>query len=152
MIVPFTADGLRLAEQGVDGHVKTGDNFKRIGHGVCLIRPRKETTRMKRKIVIALWVACLIVTRFATADPVEDGKKIVEAKKCSICHAIDGKGGKSGKPMNGITEGKTDDWLIESLKDPKKAIGPDTKMLSYKDKLTDDEMKAVVAYIKTLKK
>lgn len=86
------------------------------------------------------------------ADPVAQGKQLVEKSKCSICHAIDGKGGKIGKPMNGITEGKTDEYLHNAIVDPKKTIGPDTKMASYKDKLKDDEVKAVIEYIKTLKK
>jgi cytochrome c1 len=63
---------------------------------------------------------------------------------------VDGKGGKTGKPMNGITEGHTDEWLKESLLDPKKAIAPDTKMPAYK--FTDDEVNAVIAYMKSLKK
>ena len=106
----------------------------------------------------SMWAAgvaagILASASLARADAVEDGKKLVEAKKCSICHAVDGKGGrKEMKPLNGITEGKTDEWLLDAMKDPKKTIGPDTKMPSYKDKLTDDEIKAVIAYLKTLKK
>src|ERR1051325_1920264 len=103
---------------------------------------------MRGLIVIGVLAIGLAgVVQIANADAVEDGKKLVEAKKCSICHAIDGKGGKTGKPMNGITEGRTDEWLLEAMKDPKKTIAPDTKMPSYKDKLTDDEIKSVIAYI-----
>lgn len=84
-------------------------------------------------------------------DLVGKGKEIVEKKKCSICHAIDGKGGKIGKPLNGLVEGKTDEHLKGALLDPKKTIAADTKMPSYKDKLTDDEVSAVIAYLKTVK-
>ena len=80
------------------------------------------------------------------------GRQLVEQKKCSICHSIDGKGGKIGKPLNGIAEGKTDDFLGQALSDPKKAIAPDTKMPSYRDKLKAEEVKAVVEYLKSLKK
>ena|SRR5664280_2183613 len=86
------------------------------------------------------------------ADAVAQGRQLVEQKKCSICHSIDGKGGKIGKPLNGIAEGKTDDFLSQALLDPKKAIAPDTKMPSYRDKLKDEEVKAVVEYLKSLKK
>jgi mono/diheme cytochrome c family protein len=79
------------------------------------------------------------------------GQKTVEAKKCSICHMIDGKGGKIGKSLNGIAEGKTDDYLRGALLDPKKTIGADTKMPSYKGKLTDDEVAGVIAYLRSLK-
>lgn len=85
-------------------------------------------------------------------DLVAKGKELVEQKKCSICHSIDGKGGKKEfKPMNGIAKDKTDEFLTGSLLDPKKTIKADTKMPSYKGKLTDDEVKAVIEYIKTLK-
>lgn len=111
---------------------------------------------MKR---LACFVGVMCISAFVAAraedkpaDLVAKGKQLVEQKKCSICHMIDGKGGKIGKPMNGIAEGKTDDFLREALLDPKKAIAADTKMPSYKDKLKDDEVKAVIEYIKTLKK
>lgn len=86
------------------------------------------------------------------ADPVAHGKQLVEQKKCSICHQVDGKGGHFGKSLNGVAEGKTDQFLMEVFTDPKKALGPDTRMPSYKDKLTEDEIKAVIAYLKSLKK
>jgi cytochrome c oxidase subunit 2 len=90
--------------------------------------------------------------RLTQADPVEDGKKIVEAKKCSICHAHEGKGGKTGKPMAELAADRSDDFLKGSLLDPKKTIAADTKMPSYQGKLTDDEVAAVIAYMKSLKK
>jgi mono/diheme cytochrome c family protein len=80
---------------------------------------------------------------------IEHGKKLVEQKKCSLCHAVDGKGGKLGKPMNGIAAGKTDDFLKGVLLDPKKTISADVKMPAYK--LSEDEVTAVIAYIKSLK-
>ena len=106
---------------------------------------------MKTKI---LYLTLGLVGAVATAqadDLVAKGKEIVTAKKCSICHAVEGKGGKIGKPMNELAKDKTDAFLLEAMVDPKKAIGPDTKMPSYKGKLTDDEIKACVEYIKSLK-
>lgn len=81
------------------------------------------------------------------ASLVDTGKQIVEKKKCSICHTA----GKSAKPLAEGAAGKDEAYLKGSLVDPKKTIGPDTKMPSYKDKLSDDEVKAVVEYLKSLK-
>ncbi len=81
-------------------------------------------------------------------DLAAQGKTIVEAKKCSICHKANGK----AKPIDELAADKSDDFLTGSLLDPKKTIGADTKMPSYKGKLADDEVKAVVAYLKSLKK
>jgi len=88
----------------------------------------------------------------AKDSAIAKGKQVVETKKCSICHALEGKGGKIGKPMNELAEGKTDEFLNGSLVDPKKTIAADTKMPSYKGKLTDEEIGAVIEYLKSLKK
>lgn len=102
-------------------------------------------------VVIAFALTGSVWAEDPKPDPVAAGKLIVEKKKCSICHAVDGKGGKKEmKPMNGITEGKTDDYLKGSLLDPKKTIKADTKMPAYK--ITDEEVAAVIAYMKSLKK
>lgn len=105
---------------------------------------------MKLKYMIAaIGLAVTLPSGLALAgDPVEDGKKIVEEKKCSICHKIDGKGGKIGKPMEELAVGKTDEFLKGALLDPKKTIAADTKMLSYQGKLTDEQVAAVIAYMK----
>lgn len=84
----------------------------------------------------------------ANAPAITHGKQIVETKKCSMCHAIDGKGGKTGKPMNGLAEGKTNDFLKGALLDPKKTISANVKMPAYK--FSDDEVAAIIAYIKSL--
>ena len=107
---------------------------------------------MKLKtICLTLALSSVIASAQADEDQIAKGKSLVEKFKCSICHAIDGKGGKTGKPMNGIAEGKTDEYLKGSLLTPKETIDPKTKMPSYKDKMTDEEVDAVIAYLKTLK-
>ena len=105
---------------------------------------------MKQSAVIAVLTLTFALANVCADDLVDKGKALVETKKCSICHAIDGKGGKIGKPMNGITEGKTDELLKGALLDPKKTIKSDTKMPAYK--LTDDEVAAIISYIRSLKK
>ena len=42
---------------------------------------------------------------------------------------------------------KTGAQLKAGLRDPKKTIGPSTKMPSNKDKLTDDEIQAVITNV-----
>ena len=104
---------------------------------------------MKTKTMIAIAFLTMGAVGAHAQDAIAQGKKLVETKKCSICHAIDGKGGKTGKPMNGIAEGKTDEFLKGSLLEPKKTIAPDTKMPAYK--FTEEEVKAVIEYMKSLK-
>jgi cytochrome c553 len=125
------------------------------GRGSAGADGRTDSMKLQKIVLVSvLLVIAAVVARAdeAAAGPADLGKQVVDKKKCSICHQIDGKGGKIGKPLNGIAEGKTDAQLKDTLLDPKKAIAPDTKMPSYKDKLTDDEINGVIAYLKTLKK
>jgi len=80
------------------------------------------------------------------------GKEIVAKLNCAMCHALDGKGGKSAKPLNGIAEGKTDEQLMSAMMNPKKAFGEKTMMPCFKSKITDEQVPAVMAYLKSLKK
>jgi len=102
-------------------------------------------------LAVTFLVATAVVVR-ADADAIAKGKKLVEDSKpkCSMCHQIDGKGGKMSKPMEELAADHPDEFLKGSLLDPKKTLKPDTKMPAYK--YTDDEVAAVIAYMKSLKK
>ncbi len=107
---------------------------------------------MKKLIsMLAVMFALAVVVR-AEDDLAAKGKKLVDESKpkCSMCHQIDGKGGKLSKPMEQLAANHPDDYLKGALLDPKKTIKPDTKMPAYK--YTDEEAAAVIAYIKSLKK
>lgn len=71
-----------------------------------------------------------------------------------MCHAADGSGsGSMGKALNvpdlrsEAVQKETDAQLTDSI-----ANGKGTKMPAYKTKLTDDQIKGLVAFIRTLKK
>ena len=95
--------------------------------------------------------AIALAAQDQTNDPVALGKRLVGPKHCSLCHQVDGKGGHTGKPMEEYAD-KSSDELKAALLDPKKTLGPSVKMPSYQEKLSDEEIQAVVAYIKALKK
>jgi cytochrome c6 len=82
------------------------------------------------------------------------------AKHCVKCHGEDGKGDtKMGKKaeVKDLTdaktlEGKKDDQLFKSIKEGIKD-GDKTRMKAYGEEgLSDDEIKALVAYTRSLKK
>ena len=82
------------------------------------------------------------------------------AKECVKCHGADGKGDtKMGKKavVKDFTdaktfEGKTDAALFKSVKEGVKD-GDKTRMKAYGEEgLSDDDIKALVAYVRTLKK
>ena len=81
------------------------------------------------------------------------------ANNCAQCHGASGKGDtKMGKMLNAmdLTDPKkqssfTDAKATQSIKEGVKQGGK-TTMKAFGGKLTDDEIKALVAYVRTLKK
>ena len=102
---------------------------------------------MKLKSVLLILVVALAPIAFAA-----DGAAIYKAK-CASCHGADGKGqSPMGKKMNLRDLGSPEvqkqtykelyDWTADGR----------GKMPAYKDKLSADEIKALVAHMRTFKK
>ncbi len=111
---------------------------------------------MNKKIA---WVA-LIATLVAGAPLLfaADAKELFE-KSCASCHGKDGKGetpaGKKLKAKD-FTDAKgqaemKDEQMIKAIKEGVKD-GDKTKMKGFGDKLTDEEIKQLIAYIRSFKK
>jgi mono/diheme cytochrome c family protein len=101
-----------------------------------------------RKIMILCGVALLLAAPMVMAD----GAAVYKAK-CASCHGADGAGQTGmGKAMKLRDLGSADvqkqtDAELTSITTDGKA-----KMPAYKGKISDDEIKQVVAFIRTLKK
>ena len=103
---------------------------------------------MKSKVtVLFLLLMGMAASAWAQGGSVENGKALVESKKCALCHK---EGSKLGKPMEMIAGTKTDAFLKEAITNPKKAIDPKVKMPEFK--LTDAELQDVIAYLKSVAK
>lgn len=78
---------------------------------------------------------------------------------CAACHGKDGKGQTKAGRMAGVKDQSdaayqatlTDDKMLTSIKEGIKDGGKD-KMKPFKDKLSDDEIKALIAQIRSFKK
>ena len=103
-------------------------------------------------IIVALFVAALASAKAA------DAKENWE-KNCVKCHGSDGKGDtKMGKKVGvkDYTDAKVqaemkDDEMFKGIKEGKKE-GDKTKMKAFGEVLKDDEIKALVAYVRAFKK
>lgn len=111
----------------------------------------------------ARWTA-EAAARQAEARPLpERGKELVETSGCLACHSLDGarKIGPTFKGMYGHTvelaDGKTaaadDNYIRESILDPNARVvkGFQPVMPTFKGQLKDDDVTAVIAYLKTVK-
>jgi len=108
---------------------------------------------MKKNILtLALFVAA------AMSVPAAEVKENWD-KNCASCHGKDGKGQtKMGQKAGAkdYTDAKVQDSFddakgFKAIKEGVTAEGKE-KMKPYADKLTDDEIKALVAYVRTFKK
>jgi cytochrome c2 len=103
--------------------------------------------------MIGIWMVVFsFAMRFAYGEEelCGKGKEIFTQKKCSMCHKIEGVGGKIGPDLSDEGDkGRSEEWLIKYFKDPKSTI-PEAKMRPVKG--TDEELKALAAYMMSLKK
>lgn len=118
--------------------------------------PTKNITTdnsMKRKLVLAACLPLLAGAALA-ADVAENW-----TKHCVSCHGKDGKGQTKAGRMAGVKDqtdaqyqaGLKDDKMFTSIKEGLKD-GAKEKMKPFKEKLTDDEIKALIAHVRSLKK
>lgn len=76
-----------------------------------------------------------------------DGKALYE-KKCAMCHGKDGVAKKLGKGSADLNDPEWQETPLEDvIKDIVDGVG---KMKGYKDKLSEEEIKAIAEYCKTL--
>ena len=101
----------------------------------------------------AVFLSALLVPAIAASTLAQDGAALFKSK-CAVCHAPDGSGsGAMGKQL-GVTDlrsdavqKQTDAQLNDSITN-----GKGTKMPAYKGKITDDQIKGLVGYIRELAK
>ncbi len=105
----------------------------------------KNTTRLA--LVLAILAIMLAPLHLFAAD----GAAVYKAK-CASCHGPDGKGETSiGKSMKLKSLGSADVQKTSDADLTKVIADGKGKMPAYKAKLSADEIKAVVAYIRTFK-
>jgi cytochrome c553 len=93
--------------------------------------------------------------------PVSAGRQVYDAKGCARCHSIGGGGGPAGGFGGGPGRGRKHDlshiganhdagWIADHVRNPK-AHQPNSKMPAFKDKIKDQDMRALADYLASLK-
>jgi len=117
---------------------------------------------MTPTIVLALASLVLVVSGFSRSvsavlqapDPakVEHGRQLFEKNRCLLCHKLEGKGGTLSVALDGVADRRNAESLRRILRDPETELKDSTaKVKMPKLPLTDDEVGALVAYLRTLK-
>jgi mono/diheme cytochrome c family protein len=113
---------------------------------------------MKRLIALSVFVVFAVSITARAAEPTEETKALW-MKHCKKCHGVEGKGETTmGKKMGAkdLTDPKvqakyTDEQFIKMIKDGVKNKKGKTTMPRAK-KLSDEQIKALTAFVRTLKK
>jgi cytochrome c6 len=102
---------------------------------------------MKTLLGMVVLLGFLVIARPAMADDTEALYK----SKCQVCHGADGKGSPAGQKM-GVKDfhdpevaKQSDADLIKTTKEGK------GKMPKYDGKLTDDQIKGLIKFIRSMK-
>jgi cytochrome c6 len=109
--------------------------------------------RVLQSLSVVLFLASPLLIFTPSARAADDAAAVFKAK-CAACHAADGSGNSAtGKALatpdlrSDEVQKQTDAQLIDSVTN-----GKGKKMPAYKGKLTDDQIKQLVGYIRELGK
>jgi cytochrome c553 len=117
-------------------------------------RNHQPTQKQTMKTIIAIIFGFAAVLNVSAADAKANWDSL-----CAKCHGADGKGDtKMGQKLGAkdLSDAKiqaefTDDVALKTVKEGKKDKDDKTLMKAF-DTLSDDEIKALVAYVRTLQK
>jgi len=108
-------------------------------------------------VAIGAWMAMSAVPAFAKQDAaqIKKGEAVYTAQKCSVCHSIAGKGGKSS-PLDGVGAKLSADeirlWITHPADAAKKANSTKKPPMPAKyGKLPAADIDALVAFMQSLK-
>lgn len=119
---------------------------------------------MKRSMIIGAAIGMMAAgVASAQTTPAPDAKALADSKtlyesKCKNCHGVDGKGDTTMGKKNGAKD-YTDPKVQDALKDDvafksiKEGLKKDDKpLMQPASGITDDQIKGLVAYMRTFKK
>jgi mono/diheme cytochrome c family protein len=112
---------------------------------------------MSVRLIAAAGLAMVLVGTSASAQDakVAQGEKLYAQHKCSMCHAIAGKGNAKGPLDEAGTKHSADElrqWLVNPQEMAVKSKSTRKPPMPSYAKLSKDDVEALVAYMQTLKK
>ena len=109
---------------------------------------------MNRNATALAIALVLLVTPFAHAQSVAAGQKVYADQKCSVCHAIAGKGNKKGSLDKIGTKLSADDirsWITDAPAMAAKAKAERKPPMKAYSTIAKADVDALVAYMQSLK-
>ena len=110
---------------------------------------------MMKRVLLSLACMVAVSALVAAQDPklVTKGQALTVKNKCSMCHLLAGKGGKFGKPLDGVFDRLDAAAITKILNDPQKELPPQPASVPKMPKVAWEkgDVEAVLAYLQTLK-
>jgi mono/diheme cytochrome c family protein len=116
----------------------------------------QRVTTIPGLFVAAVTIALVAgVPGMVRAQDVAKGQQVYAAQKCSVCHSIAGKGGKSS-PLDGVgaklSAAEIKQWIVDPVTMSAKAGSTKKPPMPKKyEKLPASDIDALVAYMQSLK-
>jgi len=122
----------------------------------AFLNNRPAVDSMKTRCLTTAGILVLLFAGSAAAQtPVEKGAALFIAQKCSLCHALDGKGNAKG-PLDGIgSKLKAEEirqWLVSPVEMTAKANATRKPVMKSFATLPKEDLDALVAFIASKKK
>jgi mono/diheme cytochrome c family protein len=116
---------------------------------------RFTKTTILRAVALVLAAGATMPPQAAAQDAAKKGQEVYTAQKCSVCHAIAGKGSKAN-PLDGVgAKLSADDiraWIVTPVEAAAKAKSTKKPPMPAKyGKLPAADLDALVAYMQSLK-
>jgi len=111
--------------------------------------------RVSVVVIAALFGVAADASAQAAAAPADKGAAVYAAQKCSMCHALDGKGQAKG-PLDGVGTKLTADeirqWIVNPAEMTKKANAMRKPAMRAYPNLPKEDLDALVAFMVSKKK
>ena len=109
-----------------------------------------QAKRVTAVVAAVIFIAAVLpVLAQDDAAKIAKGKEVFTAQKCSMCHAIEGKGNKNA-PLDDVGSKLKPEEIRKWVTTPKE-MKADSKMKPYPN-LPAEDLDALVAYLSSLKK
>lgn len=108
-----------------------------------------------RYVIAVLFIVTVIAVPGYAQTPVEKGQAVFTAQKCSICHAVAGKGNAKGALDTVGAKLKADEireWIVNAPAMAAKTKAERKPVMKAFSTLPKEDVDALVAYMQSLKK
>lgn len=140
----LATDPVRRSPEWMTEHFRTAGAVNGPSQGTIQLSPAQMNALLLFMQKITPEMA---VDAESAAPAFTEGAAVYVASLCSTCHRVNGSGGTTGPPLNGVSSRRSVDWIRRHFVAPR-SLSPGTIMPSYRFAAKDE--KALITYLNDL--